>query len=338
MSRWSGLPPPLRTTSPSSSSSPRHLPSSSPRSLGLTAQPSSLTPSSSHFYRSSSHTDSKPHHPPPPHPFTYIDDDDELPSHSTLPPPPRPLRLTPTFAPIPSPTTPSQSHPSPPSHHPRPLFPPLSHWEVDESVDSCPHCTARFSLFLRKHHCRACGRIFCDAGSRHRQRVNGGEELVRVCDSCNAHIVGQDGVGPPLAASAASPAPPPPATTPLQWKKTRSTTDPPMPAMQLNPSPPSLLNQSPPPSLSQPSTPTAPPLVTALVQELRCMEEVMQAERAIREEVEAMLLVVAREVLERAGGGGAVEGEVERLRRRVEELEGEVAALRAAAVGQAGVR
>ena len=75
------------------------------------------------------------------------------------------------------------------------------------------------------------------------------------------------------------------------------------------------------------------------------MGEVMKAERAIREEVEAMLLLVAGEVVERAGAagvgvgrGGGEEGEVERLRRRVDELEEEVAALRAAAEGQAGVR
>ena len=34
-------------------------------------------------------------------------------------------------------------------------------WIDDDSVDSCYACRKKFGWFLRKHHCRACGRIFC---------------------------------------------------------------------------------------------------------------------------------------------------------------------------------
>ena len=37
----------------------------------------------------------------------------------------------------------------------------LKKWVDDNAVDNCFNCNSTFTLFLRKHHCRACGRIFC---------------------------------------------------------------------------------------------------------------------------------------------------------------------------------
>lgn len=34
-------------------------------------------------------------------------------------------------------------------------------WVSDSSVSSCTNCRANFNFFIRKHHCRSCGRIFC---------------------------------------------------------------------------------------------------------------------------------------------------------------------------------
>ncbi|ARF10115.1 phosphoinositide 3-kinase [Indivirus ILV1] len=34
-------------------------------------------------------------------------------------------------------------------------------WVDDNSVTSCYNCTATFSLFFRRHHCRFCGKVFC---------------------------------------------------------------------------------------------------------------------------------------------------------------------------------
>lgn len=36
-----------------------------------------------------------------------------------------------------------------------------SHWKMDMESDDCSGCDTKFTLFLRKHHCRHCGDIFC---------------------------------------------------------------------------------------------------------------------------------------------------------------------------------
>ncbi|KAG9248538.1 hypothetical protein BJ878DRAFT_538257 [Calycina marina] len=41
-------------------------------------------------------------------------------------------------------------------------------WQSDVEVTFCPICKTQFSFFARKHHCRKCGRIVCNACSPHR--------------------------------------------------------------------------------------------------------------------------------------------------------------------------
>ncbi|RKF60224.1 putative fyve zinc finger protein [Erysiphe neolycopersici] len=41
-------------------------------------------------------------------------------------------------------------------------------WQLDSEVNVCPICKSRFGFFLRKHHCRRCGRVVCDSCSPHR--------------------------------------------------------------------------------------------------------------------------------------------------------------------------
>ncbi|KAK6020466.1 FYVE zinc finger, partial [Ostertagia ostertagi] len=50
----------------------------------------------------------------------------------------------------------------------------------------CFRCRSEFSLFNRKHHCRACGQIFCDRCSTKEIPLPqfGIEKEVRVCDAC----------------------------------------------------------------------------------------------------------------------------------------------------------
>jgi hypothetical protein len=74
-------------------------------------------------------------------------------------------------------------------------------WQSDEEASNCNSCYRTFSFFLRRHHCRWCGRVFCDRCSGNRQEVVPGMILgpgniadqrflstspmrMRVCNSC----------------------------------------------------------------------------------------------------------------------------------------------------------
>ena len=51
----------------------------------------------------------------------------------------------------------------------------------------CAKCEVPFDEMVQIHHCRACGRGFCESCSSHRRPVperNWGMEPVRVCDVC----------------------------------------------------------------------------------------------------------------------------------------------------------
>ncbi|KAJ2815847.1 hypothetical protein IWW50_006694, partial [Coemansia erecta] len=45
---------------------------------------------------------------------------------------------------------------------------PESAWSPDDSTDACRQCARRFTLFVRRHHCRRCGLVFCDSCSAQR--------------------------------------------------------------------------------------------------------------------------------------------------------------------------
>eukprot|EP00013_Stygamoeba_regulata_P029505 CAMPEP_0177646040 /NCGR_PEP_ID=MMETSP0447-20121125/9564_1 /TAXON_ID=0 /ORGANISM="Stygamoeba regulata, Strain BSH-02190019" /LENGTH=1013 /DNA_ID=CAMNT_0019148551 /DNA_START=85 /DNA_END=3126 /DNA_ORIENTATION=+ len=71
-------------------------------------------------------------------------------------------------------------------------------------------CGMKFSLMNRKHHCRKCGHIFCQAHSNQKLPLdaNGqptilGGSMQRVCDNCYAEVSSQVGGGPPPAAAPA---------------------------------------------------------------------------------------------------------------------------------------
>jgi len=56
----------------------------------------------------------------------------------------------------------------------------------DECGEACVGCGVKFTLYERRHHCRACGRLFCSACSRYRaaiptMRIS---QRVRVCKTC----------------------------------------------------------------------------------------------------------------------------------------------------------
>ncbi|KAG0027985.1 hypothetical protein BGZ81_005119 [Podila clonocystis] len=110
----------------------------------------------------------------------------------------------------------SHSAQSPPQHHSHhhqsmshmsmgPL--PGAKWESDYKATECRECHRKFSLWLRRHHCRRCGHVVCDRCSSHRATLHpsmvvydpssseafithqttsrrGTLQSYRVCDSC----------------------------------------------------------------------------------------------------------------------------------------------------------
>ncbi|KAK9284171.1 hypothetical protein L1049_023339 [Liquidambar formosana] len=64
------------------------------------------------------------------------------------------------------------------------------YWVPDEAVTKCTACGTDFGAFVRKHHCRNCGDIFCDKCTQGRIALTADEEAqpVRVCDRCMAEV------------------------------------------------------------------------------------------------------------------------------------------------------
>ncbi|RZC66740.1 hypothetical protein C5167_010444 [Papaver somniferum] len=64
------------------------------------------------------------------------------------------------------------------------------HWVPDEAVTKCTACGTDFNAFVRKHHCRNCGDIFCDKCTHGRIALTSEEnaQQVRVCDRCMAEV------------------------------------------------------------------------------------------------------------------------------------------------------
>ncbi|KXJ85917.1 hypothetical protein Micbo1qcDRAFT_153554 [Microdochium bolleyi] len=69
---------------------------------------------------------------------------------------------------------PLPASPPPPPPHPRPSAGRstsefiLPRWQPDAEVTLCPICSTQFGIFVRKHHCRKCGRVVCNSCSPHR--------------------------------------------------------------------------------------------------------------------------------------------------------------------------
>ncbi|XP_057975540.1 protein FREE1 [Malania oleifera] len=64
------------------------------------------------------------------------------------------------------------------------------HWVPDEAVSKCTACGTDFGAFVRRHHCRNCGDIFCDKCTHGRiaLTVEENAQPVRVCDRCMAEV------------------------------------------------------------------------------------------------------------------------------------------------------
>merc|ERR1712130_942873 len=60
----------------------------------------------------------------------------------------------------------------------------LPRWVPDESIMNCTDCQIEFTFLNRRHHCRLCGQIFCDACSNPKVGISGFPAPVRVCVQC----------------------------------------------------------------------------------------------------------------------------------------------------------
>ena len=72
---------------------------------------------------------------------------------------------------------------------------PPPRWVKDELVEACSLCSDQFDFFLtRKHHCRSCGLVYCKSCASHFARVAkyGFVEPVRLCNTCNAQVKGEN--------------------------------------------------------------------------------------------------------------------------------------------------
>ena len=47
-------------------------------------------------------------------------------------------------------------------------------WIPDEHVNACSVCHVEFTVYNRRHHCRACGNVVCGACSAHRIELKSG--------------------------------------------------------------------------------------------------------------------------------------------------------------------
>eukprot|EP01060_Flectonema_neradi_P014621 TRINITY_DN21253_c0_g1_i1.p1 TRINITY_DN21253_c0_g1~~TRINITY_DN21253_c0_g1_i1.p1 ORF type:complete len:818 (+),score=102.88 TRINITY_DN21253_c0_g1_i1:76-2529(+) len=57
-------------------------------------------------------------------------------------------------------------------------------WADDSSAKKCGGCGAAFSLMKRRHHCRACGGLYCASCSAYRGMVDRYKSPQRVCTTC----------------------------------------------------------------------------------------------------------------------------------------------------------
>ncbi|OCT87522.1 FYVE, RhoGEF and PH domain-containing protein 6 [Xenopus laevis] len=75
-------------------------------------------------------------------------------------------------------------------------------WIPDGRVTMCMICTSEFTLTWRRHHCRACGKIICQACSTNKHSLEYlKNHLARVCDRCFQVLQKQESLSTPKTGS-----------------------------------------------------------------------------------------------------------------------------------------
>ena len=63
------------------------------------------------------------------------------------------------------------------------------YWMSDSTSKTCTECSLPFSVFRRRHHCRICGRIFCNKHAKNQVLVvDAATQRVRVCVGCTVTL------------------------------------------------------------------------------------------------------------------------------------------------------
>ncbi|NWT62113.1 ZFY16 protein, partial [Erythrocercus mccallii] len=57
-------------------------------------------------------------------------------------------------------------------------------WVPDSEAPNCMNCQAKFTFTKRRHHCRACGKIFCSSCCKRKCKLHYMEKEARVCTGC----------------------------------------------------------------------------------------------------------------------------------------------------------
>ena len=58
-------------------------------------------------------------------------------------------------------------------------------WIPDRRVTMCQNCAVEFTVLVRRHHCRACGKVVCATCSANKAPLRYRDyEAARVCDDC----------------------------------------------------------------------------------------------------------------------------------------------------------
>lgn len=68
----------------------------------------------------------------------------------------------------------------------------MTTWVPDGDAPDCGSCGSGFNLFNRRHHCRACGDVFCNKCSNLTWEYSG--ERVRVCEECHSFFIAENAV------------------------------------------------------------------------------------------------------------------------------------------------
>jgi hypothetical protein len=62
--------------------------------------------------------------------------------------------------------------------------------QEDDTAPNCNKCSVKFTLFKRRHHCRNCGKVFCDACTQGKYTLQNlgydAKVAERVCSGCEA--------------------------------------------------------------------------------------------------------------------------------------------------------